>query len=572
MIMFQYYNNAISLIKRYRLNSIFFIYLKRIFFIVSIPILALVIVIITMTMTTLNKNHTKDVSERFEPIAYYFEQCLEDIDKFQYKLEINDNVYRYASTNLMENGVEVHRLSSDISNMLVNYTASNPQVSAVHVYFPYVDFIISNRESNSLKNYMSSIEFNNLPNSLYHYFVHDKKSGLLKYIRPIYKNESTYAIVQYDINLLDLANMKDNESGVILLDHNNKVIYTHGKIGDFSLSPSEISKILSGTQDSDKSGNISVIGRSICDSQYGVIYICRISAYTGYGLILVITIFGILLLLIILPLTIALYFSMRFYTIISDVVFQFNLAESAENSSNELELLNSSILNILQKNKAVESDLIINSQKLLQAQIQALQLQISPHFIFNTLNLTNVIIMRELKRDNDAERVIYHLANLISEVLNTKDNIVTVYDELEYIKEFIEIEKIRFRNEFDVIYDIDDDVLERKTIKFILQPIVENAFEHGIKLLENKRGKLEIKAFCDGNDTLFVIKDNGKGFDNETLEKLKAMLSSGGENTTGHHIGIFNVHQRISLLCGEPYGVSIDSVPGSTTITVRLKI
>jgi len=570
--MFQYYNNAISLIKRYRLNSIFFIYLKRIFLIVSIPILALILVIVTMAVSTLLKNHSKDVAERFEPIAYYFEQCLEDIDKFQYKLEINDNVYRYASTNLMENGVEVHRLSSDISNMLVNYTASNPHVSSVHIYFPYVDFIISNRESNSLKNYMSSIEFNNLPDNLYHYFVHDEKSGLLKYIRPIYKNESTYAIVQYDINLSDLANMKDNESGVILLDHNNKVIYTHGKVGDFSLAPSEITKILSGTQDSDKSGNSSVIGRSICDSQYGVIYICRISAYTGYGLILVITIFGILLLLIILPLTIALYFSMRFYTIISDVVFQFNLAESAENSSNELELLNSSILNILQKNKAVESDLIINSQKLLKAQMQALQLQISPHFIFNTLNLTNVIIMRELKRDNDAELVIYHLANLISEVLNTKDNIVTVYDELEYIKEFIEIEKIRFRNEFDVIYDIDDAVLERKTIKFTLQPIVENAFEHGIKLLGDTRGRLEIKAFCENNDTVFVVKDNGRGFDNETLERLNAMLTSGGENTTGHHIGIFNVHQRVSLLCGEPYGVSIDSVPGSTSITVRIKI
>lgn len=571
--MFQYYNNAISLIRRYRLNSIFFIYLKHIFLIISIPILALILVIVSTSTSMIRKNHKEIIANDFEPIASYFEECLDETDKFQYRLEINDNVYRYASFNLAENGLEVHRMSSAISNLLVSHVASNSYLSGIHVYFPYVDYVISNRESNKLKNYSSGNEFDKLPDNLYHYFISDENKNTLKYIRPIQKENSTYAIVQYDINLSGLPEIEDTESSVILLDHNNEIIYTNNREGISQFSEDEISELLSTPNTPLLTKGMTLIGRDICDAQYNVIYICNKSIFATYKPILIITIFGILLLMLILPLVIALYFSFRFYSIISDVVFQFNLADISENvHTNEVELLSSSISNILQKNKTVEADLIVNSQKLLQAQIQALQLQISPHFIFNTLNLTNVIIMRELKRKNDAELVIYHLANLISEVLNTRDNIVTVHDEVQYIKEFIEIEKIRFRNEFDVIYDIDDDVLERKTIKFTLQPIVENAFEHGIKLLGDKRGKLEIKAFCEGNDTVFIIKDNGKGFDKETLEILNAMLSSGGENTTGRHIGIFNVHQRISLLCGEPYGVSIESVPGSTTITVRLKI
>lgn len=571
--MFKYYNNAISLIRRYRLNSIFFIYLKRIFLITSIPILALILVVVIISSSTVRKNHKQSIANDFDIVSYYFEQRLEETNKFQYKLEINDNVYRYASANLAENGLEVHRLSSDISNLLVNYAASNALVSGVHIYFPYVNYIISSKESNSLQNYSSSNEFKNLPDNLYHYFVTGENPNVLKYICPIQKEQSTYAIVQYDINLSDLTDIKGENSDVMLLNHNNELIYTNNKKSFYSLSKKEISNLLSNPDITYLNGNFAAAGRKICDSQYNVIYLCKTSPYADYKLMLIITVFGILLLLLILPLTIALYFSLRFYTIISDVVFQFNLADmNGGPYTNELELLNSSIFNILQKNRAVESDLIINSQKLLQAQVQALQLQISPHFIFNTLNLTNVIIMRELKRKNDAELVIYHLANLISEVLNTKDNIVTVYDEIQYIKEFIEIEKIRFKNEFDIIYDIDEATYERKTIKFILQPIVENAFEHGIKLLKETHGRLEIKAFCDGADTVFTVSDNGNGFDEESLSQINHLLRSEGDNLSGRHIGIFNVHQRISLLCGTEYGVSIESAPGNTTITIRFKL
>ena len=273
---------------------------------------------------------------------------------------------------------------------------------------------------------------------------------------------------------------------------------------------------------------------------------------------------------ILIPFIVAFYFSSRLYSSITELTSAFSgQTEDIDANANELIFLSNSIKAGVEKNKLIENQLASNVQNLKSLQSQALQMQISPHFVFNTLNLANVIIMRELKKSNDAEKVISHLAFLMSVALDTKNTIIPITEELRYIEEFIEIEKIRFKNKFDVFYNISPEVYQRDMIKFTLQPILENAFEYGIKPLKDERGKITIKAWVKGDDTLFTISNNGKYIEPEKLYELRKSLDA--PTTPEKHIGLYNVNKRIKLMCGEKYGVHITSTPDLTSVTLRFK-
>ncbi|AZN39791.1 sensor histidine kinase [Paenibacillus albus] len=194
-----------------------------------------------------------------------------------------------------------------------------------------------------------------------------------------------------------------------------------------------------------------------------------------------------------------------------------------------------------------------------EAEFKALQWQMNPHFLYNTLSFIN---WKALRSDaHDISHVVTTLSKFYRTGLNRGDNIIPVQDELEHVRCYIEIIQTMRENSFDVVYDIDEAVFGYKTINFILQPLAENAIIHGINRKESGRGVLRITAELSGGKVVFTVEDNGNGMPPEAAKTLLESQSSG--------YGLKNVKERLQLKFGSDYSIVVESEVDQGT---RMKI
>lgn len=201
--------------------------------------------------------------------------------------------------------------------------------------------------------------------------------------------------------------------------------------------------------------------------------------------------------------------------------------------------------------------------KALQFEFSALQAQINPHFLYNTLETINS--MAKLKGEAEISEMVYLLGNLLRDSISTKSSIIKLSEEINYIRNYLEIQKYMYLDKINVIYDIDENLMQADVPKFILQPIVENAIVHG---LEEKIGKGTIIINCFQHDKTIVLEiiDNGIGISSDKILKILDEETQSEVNNNKHtKVGIKSVDKRIKILYGNEYGIKISSKPGLGT-------
>lgn len=200
-----------------------------------------------------------------------------------------------------------------------------------------------------------------------------------------------------------------------------------------------------------------------------------------------------------------------------------------------------------------------------QAELEALQSQINPHFLYNTLeSIRGQAIVYGLK---DIEVMTHALSKLFRYSISDKNALVTLEEELSNVDNYLLIQHIRFNNKFEKVDLVDPDTLQYRIPKLIIQPIVENAIYHG---LETKlgRGHIEICAHITQKRLVINIRDDGLGIPHETLKALNRSLSGEEKDpvsTKGSSVGLRNVHKRIQLHFGQEYGINVYSTEGVGT-------
>lgn len=223
--------------------------------------------------------------------------------------------------------------------------------------------------------------------------------------------------------------------------------------------------------------------------------------------------------------------------------------------------MRNSILVLEEKNSAKERENIM-------AKLKALQAQINPHFLYNTLE-----VMRSIAVENKVwsiEEISRYLAKMFRYSISGEDSFVTVKDEVDHIKNYVSIQKYRFGDRLQVFYYIDKEILSQRMVKFILQPIVENAILHGLETIDTN-GVVTIIGRREKSILEFRIIDNGIGMNKEKLEELKKTLEEHSDTTSG--IGVVNVNERLKLFYGTGYGLTIDSrEKEGTQVTIRIKV
>jgi len=208
---------------------------------------------------------------------------------------------------------------------------------------------------------------------------------------------------------------------------------------------------------------------------------------------------------------------------------------------------------MVRKIRQLMEQIVLEQEAKRKSEINALQAQINPHFLYNTLD--SVVWMAENGKSQDVITMTTALARLFRISISKGRDIISVQEELEHARNYLVIQSIRYKNKFRYEIEAQEETLKCKTIKLILQPIIENSIYHGIEYMVDE-GFIKISTSIVNGKLLFEVEDNGLGMDKETLENL---FSEGRKRGKGSGVGIKNVHERIQLYFGKEYGLEIES-------------
>lgn len=286
--------------------------------------------------------------------------------------------------------------------------------------------------------------------------------------------------------------------------------------------------------------------------------------------VIAVTVVGMLLLLVLI-----LYYSIRVARRITQPIGA--LAQKAEQLGNgdfsaqpiqatsaEIQMLDKGFNEMVSRINTLIEKQIADQKELHRAELELLQAQINPHFLYNTLD--SIVILAESNRNDDVIKMVTSLSVFFRNSLNKGQDMITLRAEKDQVTSYLQIQQIRYSDIMEYEIDIPEELLSYTIPKLVIQPLVENALYHGTK---NKRGRghIRIQGESQGDDFLIKVMDDGAGM---TQQQLTALQAGVYENRHSG-LGLVNVHQRVKLYCGEAYGLSFESVLGEGT-TVSLKL
>lgn len=197
------------------------------------------------------------------------------------------------------------------------------------------------------------------------------------------------------------------------------------------------------------------------------------------------------------------------------------------------------------------------------AQLETLQAQINPHFLYNTLDCINSLV--EFNKKESVQKVVTSLANIMKMSIKGS-TFITLEEDISYINQYIFIQKMRFQDRLLFLLEIPEHLYQYYVPKLILQPIVENAIVHGVEEI-SETGMIGVIGSEDEENLYISIKDNGNGIPREIIQQLQEMDDKAGLST--QHIGIFNIQKKLQILYGQRYGLRITTLkPHGTNVTI----
>ena len=241
----------------------------------------------------------------------------------------------------------------------------------------------------------------------------------------------------------------------------------------------------------------------------------------------------------------------------------FSAAEIEVYSDNEIGSLTRSFNVMTHKIQDLMAQNIQEQEQKRKIELKALQSQINPHFLYNTLD--SIIWMAEGKKNEEVGLMTASLARLLRQSISIENELVTIGQEVEYVRSYLTIQKMRYKDKLEFEINVDPRITHAQIIRLVLQPIVENAIYHGLKYKESK-GMLKVHGYELGERIIIDITDDGVGMDEETL---KHIYDKHKVNYHSNGVGVYNVQQRLVLYYGKEYGIIYHSEKGKgTTATV----
>lgn len=555
------------------------------FIVVTLVSIVSITVIVYMSMReTIMQNAITSVSDSIRQADESLNMMLEEIDRLNTVVVTNKNtvIDTLLSPNeeISYEWFQEQKRMDEFLSSLIDYKAYISRIAVVglngKVYFsggPWLDRTIL---GTPVMDYM-------LQNGSRHaYFKQTGVSDAVTIGREIRYDRAPIGVVMVDVNYEFIQKTYDvrptTDSMIYVLDKENRFVYETRATASLAPSYEEIKDI---NQQFGRNGD--AVRKYMDGKEY--IVLCRQSDYTGWSTIALTPIDSLLtesvrlrkllaevsIIVFVVVLIVSLQVSSRITLNIrklkSLMMFvkdgNFTLPKKEIKSEDETGQLYLVFISMMEELKRLLEGIRHSEKEKREAELTALQAQIHPHFLYNSLN--TIKYLARLNGVPNIEEVSGSLIELMRSVLGNSSEFLTLREELAYVEHYVSIMKYRYMKPIRLITEIEDDaLLDCRVLKLMLQPLVENAIIHGIGPLEQD-GFVLIRVYEDANLLHIDVVDNGKGITEEQQKNLLEGTGRTGETSRFSGMGVRNVHERIVRMYGDSYGVHLCSEPGFYT-------
>ncbi len=555
-------------IKNYKWRSIFFKHLITSFLIMAIPMIIVCLSITAFYVNATKKNFEKEAEIVNSDISTSFEDMHTNLYEIYVSLTSDTNFKNYLTTTEATDATSLYKNAIATMSTITSYTNTIDEISAIHVYNPATNYVLSTRAPAPLDSFYDLSWYteyiNNNGNDLEYVTFNAAMSNMPVYgiVKNIYIDNIHRGVIVFciDVNTFysALTGQNPNIVNTVVTYNDRIVIHKNNNYIGTKYKEDALENPLSNTVNITSLDNYTII-TEMKNSISG-----DIRFY--------ITIITVILIIMLISILISSYlFSINYYKDTLEVIAILNEADDTDDTNiNEIQSISNNVLALVTQKKQIKHQLEENLALLRKSQLYTLQQQINPHFIFNTLNMIVSIDRMTNKRSTEISRIILLLADILRFNFRNPNYIISFKDELDNTKKYMELQNLRYKNKFEFICDIEPELLEESVLKFMLQPLVENSIMHGILTKTSKDGTICINAFKDDKNFVVTVSDNGIGIPENKLKILNSLLET--EEINEEFIGISNVNQRIKLVFGKAYGLSVTSDSEGTMISISLPI
>ncbi|MCX7709235.1 MAG: sensor histidine kinase [Clostridia bacterium] len=556
-------------------------------YIFSLTMLSLVVIsmaVYFLLFQTLKNNETQNAVKASDKTKQSMEFVLKLIASTGTQLGANNELSEELHKPYLPNSADYIVGQNKISTMLQNIISVQGYIKGIYVISPKGNFYTSNwgvKESELKSLYASYVDngdkaeeyFTGIHNVTYHPAL---KSNVISYIRPIFDLESSKIlgaiIIDIDYDLLKemfTISSIENDEKVLVVSPNAETIFTYPNvilddvIKNYPVVMTEKKAQINGKV----FGNDSIIiSNTVEYTNWKAIRIISSQKIHRETNMLEKTAVYVFFVFLFICFAASLALSSALTNPIKELNMKFKLVENGNlaarasiHSKDELGELSHSFNHMVEKLKISIDSLLEEQKKKSDMEFQILQAQINPHFLYNTLDSIKwLAVIQNVSTISDMTTA---LINLLKYNISKKSTTVSLSEELESVSNYAKIQKYRYGDIFNIEYSIEEDTKDCEVLRFILQPIVENAIIHGFENVESQ-GMININTKTE-NDTLIIeVIDNGAGMDHKVLQNI---ITGDISKSKFSGIGVQNIQERIRAYFGENYGLSYESTPGLGT-------
>lgn len=572
-------------IKQFKWSSLLTRYFKTFFLVLILPVSLINIFVYTSLKSNVNKEIESYIKQSNQMVANTINTSLNNFYNNHLLYHDDINVQKYLSADISDiTSANIHTTITEIREKMNLHILSSSYLDSIYLYSFKSDYAISNTYGNQKEYFEDTGWIEEYKKHNKSFFLASQKSANGNHVSVCYEltnYNNPVGIIVFNFDLQDFSKIlfSDNETRIVstsLYNENNEIIFSIGEEceANKSVKTDNSSNEMQITKNNKHFHTSTPLGHS--NFTLHISYLAEGLSGQNNKIILFLLLGFIFCFALSALLSVAL--SSKFYKSISGIIMQINedeynkfIPNDRNNKFDELAFISQNIAKLTTRHSSLEDELYQTITNLKKMQIITLQSQFNPHFLFNTLNHISVLTLDCGEKGELINKIIYNLSSLLRISLDNKKYLVDAKTEIYYVKKYIEIERIKHKNNFDVNWEIDTEVNNCTAVKFMLQPIVENAFIHGIYKLKNQEnGLLTISAQIINKNVVFKIKDNGPGIDENKLNEIISNLKINDLPDT-KHIGVLNVHQRIKLIFGEEYGITkISSDTNGTLVELTL--
>ncbi|MEE0692363.1 MAG: sensor histidine kinase [Lachnospiraceae bacterium] len=586
-------NMLLKLLGDYRFNSIL---VKSFFSILVVLLCTFAIVmwqvsrkiddVIESEVATMSRNTLNQTKERMDTL-------MNEVVQISGQMSLDEDIMKF----LLPEGDGGRNKEATLAakDQIRMYSGLFDYIDSIYVYSSKLQYVVTSDGGGPLEEFDDLTWHSNLTERIYEpgrMISRVNKPGFpyfLSYIQPIRLTQMQFLggiIVNIDIDKLDDQMAVDSSEELLIVDDRDNVIFANRqenlmkKWTELPLAQLVDKETDTGSQSvkaEDGEQIFTVLHSS--DFKWRYVSVVPMRKYQEYqrefGSFYVLTIMLILILSVIAAVLISVYTYNPVKNILNllknpDIYEPVGSAKQGF-KQDEIQEITGNIVRNFYSNRQMQKELEDYLNLVNKAQLAALQAQISPHFLFNTLENLRWRAIAICKGDNEVSQIILNLSEMLRISLDNSRQIISLEEEIKNARLYIEILQLRYADKIKVEWNISEELKKCQIVKVSLQPLIENAVYHGIKPLRGQ-GIISISAFSENERVKIRVRDNGVGMSQEECRLLNEDLKSAYQTKEGH-IGVRNVGQRLKLILGDAAEMSLRSAVGEgTTVTISLPL